>query len=249
MRGSVMNSIRFIPLIALLSLAAAFPAIAADGLWGAENIRQAVRDYMAGTGRPLVDTAAIGPLDERMQISACATVPTIAPRSAYSSSLVVHCAGPQAWTFNVRVNAESTAPVAANGKALTNGPVQRWHVVVPRASLPVGTILTAAMIEERETDLPPGGAFLKSMDEAVGLRLTAALGPGIAITTRNVARAPTIMKGETVTLTAEGEGFVIATPGRAEEDGYEGDLVAVKNIKSGIVLSGRVAQGGVVLVR
>ncbi len=244
-----MKITRFIPLIAFLSLGAALPAFAADGVWGAENIRQAVRDYMAGSGKPLADTAAIGPLDERMQIPPCATVPTIAPRSAYSSSLVVQCAGPQVWTFNVRVDAQSAAPVAASGKALANGPVQRWHVVVPRASLPVGTILTAAMIEERETDIAPGGAFLKSLDEAVGLRLTAALGPGIAITTRNVARAPTIMKGETVTLTAEGEGFVIATPGRAEEDGYEGDLVAVKNIKSGIVLSGRVAQGGVVLVR
>jgi flagella basal body P-ring formation protein FlgA len=249
MKGLNMKSTRFIALIALISLAAAFPAFATDGVWGAENIRQAVRAYMAGSGKPLVGTAAIGPLDERMQILACATDPTITPRSAYSSSLVVHCAGPQAWTFNVRVDAEATAPVAASGKALVNGPVQRWHVVVPRASLPVGTILTAAMIEERETDIAPGGAFLKSMDEAIGLRLTAALGPGIAITTRNVARAPTIMKGETVTLTAEGEGFVIATPGRAEEDGYEGDLVAVKNIKSGIVLSGRVAQGGVVLVR
>jgi flagella basal body P-ring formation protein FlgA len=105
------------------------------------------------------------------------------------------------------------------------------------------------MLEERVTNIAPGGAFLKSSNEAIGLRLTAAMVPGVAITTRNIARAPTIMKGETVILTAEGEGFSIATPARAEEDGYEGDLVAVRNIKSGIVLSGRVGQGGIVLVR
>jgi flagella basal body P-ring formation protein FlgA len=57
------------------------------------------------------------------------------------------------------------------------------------------------------------------------------------------------MKGETVTLTAEGDGFSIATPGRAEDDGYEGDLLAVRNVKSGMVLMGRLASGGVVLVR
>jgi flagella basal body P-ring formation protein FlgA len=57
------------------------------------------------------------------------------------------------------------------------------------------------------------------------------------------------MKGETVTLMAEGEGFSIAAPGRAEDDGYEGDLLAVRNVKSGVVLMGRLASGGVVLVR
>ena len=45
------------------------------------------------------------------------------------------------------------------------------------------------------------------------------------------------------------DGFSIATPGRAEDDGYEGDLLAVRNVKSGMVLMGRLASGGVVLVR
>jgi flagella basal body P-ring formation protein FlgA len=57
------------------------------------------------------------------------------------------------------------------------------------------------------------------------------------------------MKGETITLSAEGDGFSIETPGRAEEDGYEGDILAVRNIKSGIVITGRVAHAGLVLVR
>jgi flagellar basal body P-ring formation protein FlgA len=127
--------------------------------------------------------------------------------------------------------------------------VQHWHVVVPRANLPAGTILTAAMVEERDVTQPPGGSFLKSAEAVIGLRLTTALSTGMAITTMNVARAPTIMKGETIMLTAEGEGFSIATPARAEEDGFEGDLVAVKNLRSGVVLSGRVAQAGIVIVR
>ncbi len=224
---------------------------AADGFWGAEDIRNAVRTYMASSGKTIDSKTMIGPLDDRMQVPACGNAPDIAPRSTYSTSLIVHCNGPKVWTYNIRVDIEGNTPIAPTQltKAMTNGPVQQWHIVVPRVSLPSGTILTASMVEERVTDLPPGGATLKSIDEAIGLRITSALSPGIALTTRNVARAPTIMKGETITLSAEGDGFSIETPGRAEEDGYEGDILAVRNIKSGIVITGRVAHAGLVLVR
>ena len=247
-----MNNLRLLLISALLTLPVVSSPHAADGFLGANDIRQLVRDYMVQTGKPIAETVAIGPLDDRIQLPVCATTPTVAPRSSYSSSLVVHCDGPTAWTHNLRVDHDggsSGAALVAPGKLLSNGPVQEWHVVVARASLPVGTILSASMLEERVVNVAPGGAFLKSAQEAIGLRLTAAMVPGVALTTRNVARAPTIMKGETVTLTAEGEGFLIATPARAEEDGYEGDLIAVRNIKSGILLSGRVGQDGIVLVR
>ena len=247
-----MNIPRCLSLSVFLVLSSIIPSLAADGFLGADDFRHIVRDYMVQAGKPIAENVAIGPLDERMQVPACANAPSVAPRSSYSSSLIVHCDGPQVWTYNLRVDFDGASSISAlptPGKVLTNGPVQEWHIVVARASLPVGTILTASMLEERVSTIAPGGAFLKSTSEAVGLRLTAAMVPGVAITTRNIARAPTIMKGETVILTAEGEGFSIATPARAEEDGYEGDLVAVRNIKTGIVLSGRVGQGGTVLVR
>ena len=237
-------------LLAALVLASFAPLQAEEAAWGADTLRQLVRDYMAEAGKPVGEHVAIGPLDERMKVAACATKPIIAPRSAYSTSLMVHCSAPQNWTFNLRVDVDGDAALPVTtlaGKAGTEA-AQQWHVVVPRASLPVGTILQASMLEERVTNVAPGGAFVKSLDEAVGLRLTAAVIPGIAITTRNVARAPSVMKGETVTLTAEGDGFSIATPGRAEVDGYEGDLLTVRNIKSGVVLMGRLAANGIVLV-
>jgi flagella basal body P-ring formation protein FlgA len=225
-------------------------SLAAEGFWGAEDIRVAVRNYMASSGKPIDAKVVIGPLDDRMQVPACDGAPDISPRSAYSTSLVVHCSAPHVWTFNIRVDADGNIPLAPtpSTKAMTNGPIQQWHVVVPRVSIPSGTILNASMVEERVTDVPPGGASLKSIEEAIGLRITTAVSPGIALTTRNVARAPTIMKGETVTLSAEGEGFSIETPGRAEEDGYEGDILAVRNVKTGIVITGKVAHAGLVLV-
>ena len=239
-----------ITLLAFCSLLAASSTYAGEAQWGADDVRQLVRDYLTNEGRTIPADARIGPLDDRMQIAACATSPLVQPRSAYSSSLVVSCSAPTPWSFTLRVDGIDALPVAPVAqKANVSGPTKQWSVIVPRAALAAGTILTADMLEERMTNQPPGGALVKGVSEAVGLRLVAALQPGNVLTTRNVARAPTVMKGETVTLLAEGDGFTISATARVEEDGYEGDLVTVRNVKSGIVLSGRVAQGGTVIIR
>lgn len=223
---------------------------ARDASWGAEDLRRVIQSYFDTIGKPLPADARIGPLDDRLQIAACAETPSVKPRSTYSSSLVVTCKAPIAWSMTLRVEgADLPAPTIASPKVSGGGPVKEWSIIVPRASLPAGTILTRDMLEERVTKQPPGGALIKGIDEAIGLRLIAALQPGNVLTNRNVARAPTIMKGETVTLLAEGEGFSISATGRAEEDGFEGDLVSVRNIKSGMVLSGRVAASGTVIIR
>lgn len=227
------------------------PSCSADDLrWDAENLRDVIRDYFAANGRTLPPDAHIGPLDDRMKVAACSTAPQVQPRSTYSSSLVVSCAAPTPWSFTLRVDGIDAPTQLTVPRATTaGGPVKQWSVVVPRVALAAGTILTHDMLEERMTSQPPGGALVKGLSEAVGLRLVSALQPGTVLTTRNVARAPTVMKGETVTLVAEGEGFSISATGKAEEDGFEGDLVSVRNVKSGILLSGRVAQSGTVIIR
>jgi len=226
------------------------PSFADEGVWGADDIRSIVRDYFVANGRVLPPDARIGPLDDRLQVSACATSPLVQPRSTYSSSLVVTCTTPDPWNFTVRVDGiDNPAPVTVPRAISAGGPIKQWNVVVPRVALAAGTILTSDMLEERVTSQPPGGALMKGVSEAVGLRLVSALQPGNVLTTRNVARAPTVMKGETVTLVAEGDGFSISATARAEEDGFEGDLVSVRNLKSGVLLSGRVAQSGTVIIR
>ena len=183
MKADTMKHAFLIGILALFLAAENHPSVAAEGFWGPEDIRGAVRTYMAAAGKPIDAKVAIGPLDDRMQVPACDTPPDIAPRSAYSTSLIVHCNGPQAWTFNIRVDVDGSLPLvpAQTTKAMTNGPVQQWHIVVPRVSLPSGTILNASMVEERVSDVPPGGATLKSLEEAIGLRITSAVAPGIAL--------------------------------------------------------------------
>jgi len=120
--------------------------------------------------------------------------------------------------------------------------------VTPRTSLAAGTVLSEDALEERVVTSPPPAQALRSLSQAAGLRLTASVTAGVALTTRNVARTPLVLKGESVMLVATGSGFEIAAPARAEEDGYEGDLIAVRNIKTGVALKGRLERDKKVIV-
>ena len=249
--------------IALAFLVLATPVRAADPVqWNADALRSAIRVRLAELGRPVAPEAEIGPLDERLHVAACVSGLSVEPRSAYSSSILVRCPDDNGWTFTLRVEgvggspaaptpASTPAPilVSAISKVAAKGPARTWNIVVPRVALPAGTILTAAMLEEHITTQPPGGGLVRSVEEAVGLRATASLTQGVALATRALAKAPAVMKGETVTLMADGDGFSVSMPGKAEEDGYEGDLLAVRNLRSGVVISGRLAPGGVVVIR
>ena len=124
-----------------------------------------------------------------------------------------------------------------------------YNVVVPRVDLAAGTILTADMLEVRSMPQSAGITAFRTVKEAVGLRLTANVGPSSILNTRNVAKAPQVLKGENVTIIAGGSGFEIIAPGKAENDGYEGDLITVKNAKTGVKLTGKLGPGATVLVK
>lgn len=212
--------------------------------WGAEDLREAVVKWMQGQGRVIADPASIGPLDPRMSLPACDKL-EISARGASSNTFQLRCEGPAAWTHIVRAGM-ATAP--ATVRAPEAAPQGQYTIIVPKIDLPAGTVLTAEVLEERQVSFAPASNALKSLQETVGLRLAAASGPGVALTTRSVARAPAVAKGENVTIVAGGAGFEISSPGRAEHDGYEGDLISVKNLKTGAVVKGRLERGKTVSV-
>jgi flagella basal body P-ring formation protein FlgA len=225
-------------------------AMPVEQMWKAEDIRQFVRIWMEGNGKPLADNVFIGPLDERIRVPACDTTPTLAARSARSTVHVVRCPGSKPWELTLRIGEdERPAPVQLATALHPRAPGDGWPVVVPRVNLPAGTILAADQLELRMVETSPGTTVFKSIGEATGLRLTASVGPGQILSTRAVAKAPHILKGENVIIVSSGAGFEISAPGKAEADGYEGDLVPAKNSNSGVIVTGKLGPGGVITVR
>jgi len=234
----------------LIGVLWAVPVAAEPERWGPADLRRVMIDWLVSNGRQAPAASSIGPLDPRLSIDPCAEV-EITPRGAAASSFMLRCKAGATWTYVVRL--DQIAPVAANAVHLAPegeaGSVGRtWRVVSPKIYLPAGALLSSDILEERVVSSPPPGQAIKSINEAVGLRVTSAIGPGLTLTTHNVARAPLVAKGENVTLVANGSGFNISVPGKAEQDGYEGDLIMVRNIRSGAVLKGRLERGKMVSV-
>ena len=224
------------------------PLVAEPGTWDAGDLRQVLMDWLRSNGRALPAMSAIGPLDPRLNVVACDQV-EIAPRGASSSTFTLRCKAPVAGSYVVRTDQNTPVqPLPAEIVAGGGRAAPTWRVVVPKVDLPSGAILTAEVLEERTVASAPPSQAIKSITDAVGLRVTSSVGPGLTLTTHSVARAPLVSKGETVTLVANGSGFEISAPGRAEQDGYEGDLIMVKNVRSGVVLKGRLEHGKLVSV-
>lgn len=218
-------------------------------IWGAQDLKNALTRWLGDHDVRVDERTSIGPLDERIRLEACTSL-DIAPHSARSSSYVLHCLEPQSWNYVLSVTQDGRGVTMKHGKTASAQGMQNhsWTVVVPRVSLPSGSTLAPQDLEERSTDVYPGSGSLKTIAEATGLRLTGAVSAGTVLTTYNVAKAPLVMKGETITLVATGSGFDISTPGTAEEDGYKGDLITVRNLKTGTILKGRVAEGKIIAV-
>ena len=230
----------------LLILALAFnatSALANTDKWGPDDLRRVLANWLEQQGTPVPNFASIGPLDPRMQVSPC-DAPEINVRSASSTSYVLRCKSPETWQYVLRLDGDQ--------RAFSPEPRQQGQfgtIVVPRAMIQAGTVLKADMLEEKPaTGAAPPQAF-RSVADAVGLRATGNIQPGIALTQRHVAKTPSVLKSETVTVMAGGTGFQIAMPGRAEQDGYEGDLITVRNPSSGKTVTGRLEPGRTVYVR
>ena len=232
---------------ALLSLSLAAPAGAqTPAKWGADDVRKALTDHLVQIGRVPPPDAHIGPLDPRTSLPACEKL-EISARGGSGTSFVLRCEAPEVWQHVLRVD---NLPQGAARSEVAPPPsaVGLFRVVVAKVDLSAGSILTENDLEERPVGVSPGATAIKSLAEAVGLRLTSSVGPGLALTTRHVARTPAILKGENVTLIANGSGFEISVPGRAEQDGHEGDVITVRNVRSGAALKGRVGKGKTISV-
>ena len=226
------------------------PAVAEPQRWGPADLRRVMIDWLVAHDRAVPLASSIGPLDPRLNIEPCDQV-EIAPRGATGSSFILRCKAGASWSYTLRLDAVTTNAVhsAPTGPTTAPGAAERsWRVVAPKIDLPAGALLSADVLEERAVTAPPPGQSIKSIEDAVGLRVLSPIGPGLTLTTHNVARAPLVAKGENVTLVANGSGFNISVPGKAEQDGYEGDLIMVRNSRSGAVLKGRLERGKVVSV-
>ncbi len=122
---------------------------------------------------------------------------------------------------------------------------QYW---VAAQDIPVGTLVTAPMLEARSGDLTtlPRQAVLDE-NSAVGRVTTRTLARGSVVQASQLQAPALIQRNRTVSVEAVGQGFRVVRQGEALQDGALGDTVRVR-MGNRSILTGVVAGNGVVKV-
>lgn len=90
------------------------------------------------------------------------------------------------------------------------------------------------------SDLSPG--YLTDVSRAVGLEIKRAAGKGAVLTRSMLAKPLLIERLAQVYIVSRQNGVEIRTEGQALQDGREGELIRVKNLRSARVVTGRVVD-------
>lgn len=209
------------------SWAAAPPAMEVKDL--AEPVRELALQALGATAgvasAPRVEIE-IGRLDPRLKLAACERIVPSLPSGSRlwgPSRVALHCAsGPVAWRAWLPVVLRVFGP----GLAATQ-------------ALPEGTLLMAHHLHAAEIEYSAGAAPLLAPPVGLlGRALARPLIAGQALREGDVRQRVWFQGGDTVQLIARGDGYAVASEGRAETAGIEGRAVRVRT-ETGRMVEGR----------
>ena len=110
-----------------------------------------------------------------------------------------------------------------------------------------GDIISGDMLVAMPAD-SPAAAHSAPLSALLGKRAKRTLIPGRAITPADVENPRAVTNGAQVTLIYHANGLTIVATGQALQNGSLGDVVRVRNIDSGLTVSGDVQGDGSILV-
>jgi flagella basal body P-ring formation protein FlgA len=123
------------------------------------------------------------------------------------------------------------------------------EMVVATRTLERGEVLMASDLALARRDLSQvQGRFIKSMDEALGLRVKSVIRANSPVRGDYLERVPIVKSGQMVTILVENEVVRITASGRAKGAGALGDIIMVQNLSSQKDLAARVVDATTVRV-
>lgn len=203
-----------------------------------QSIRDAAKQHALAESEALPSRAevSVGSLDSRLKLAACDE-----PLQSYNSPnglnggrgvVGVKCTGSKPWKIYVPVKI-----------ALMES------VVVSRRPLVRGQALSADDLILSEVDVSGiHKAYFNRIEEVIGLRSKKSIASGKTLHAGLLERAKWVKRGNQVEIIANFGGLEVRMKGKAMADGRRGDLIKVKNLDSGRVITGTVAGTGVIHV-
>lgn len=197
-----------------------------------KNVEQFLR--MQTTGLPGEVKVAVGSVDKRLNLPACAAPEPFLPNGSRvwgKTTVGVRCTAPSPWTVYI----SATVRVIAD-------------YIVTAAPLAQGQLLGSndiANVKGDLTSLPPG--ILTDTSQAVGRTVAISLAAGIPLRNDALRTQQVVQQGQTVRLVSTGPGFRVSAEARALNNAAEGQIAQARTA-SGQVISGVAKTSGVVEV-
>ena len=203
-----------------------------------QQVETMARDGASATARQLpgvrVDVK-VGKLDPRLKLAPCQHIDTYLPPGlpAWGPTRIgLRCTqGSKLWNVSIPIQVSVYA-----------------QATVLKAALPAGTVLDASQLGQAEVDIAAApGAAVPDPLLVVGRTLGRSLAAGATLRQTDLKARQFFAAGETVHVTAVGQGWSVETEAQAIGPGVEGQNVNVRT-EAGRLLSGRATGQGQVEV-
>lgn len=185
-------------------------------------------------GLPGQVSIEVGPLDQRMQLAACAAPEAFQQPGARAwgkTTVGVRCAAPAVWTVYIQAKVGVLADYVAAAVPLAAGQtIEPSQLVLLKGDI-------AAM---------PNG-IVTDMAQALGRSSLTALPAGLPLRLDALRSKPVVQQGQLVRVVSSGEGFKVSAEARAIGNAGDGQVVQVRT-PAGVIISGVARQGGLVEV-
>ena len=163
---------------------------------------------------------------EALQVRATGEAPSAMDRQ----TLEIRCADTPGWSTN------------ATGQAHVFLPAVHAEGIIDR-----GQTLTANDLKLQRINVAKARrGYYNRIDEVVGLAAKRRIRAGQTITPALLEQAMAVKRGQPVKIVANNEGIEASTSGEALADGQPGDVIRVRNVRSGKVIEAKVLEAGVV---
>ena len=220
-------------LIPLLVHAAA-PAVPARQ--DANALRAVAEQFLLtqAAGLPGEVSVKVGAVDPRTALAGCPAPEAFLQPGARpwgKTTVGVRCTAPSSWTIFIQAQVNVKAEYVAAAVPLAQGqPVEQGQLMLVKGDI-------AAM---------PNG-IITDMAQAIGRTPTVSLAAGTPLRLDTLKSKPVVQQNQAVRLVLNGNGFSVASEGRAIGTAGEGQVVQVRTA-SGTVVSGTAKAGGMVEV-
>lgn len=153
-----------------------------------------------------------------------------APSAMDRQQLAISCADAPGWSLNATAQAHVFLPAVHAAGIIDRGQ----------------TIRDSDLRLERINIAKARRGFYNRLDEVVGLAAKRRIRAGQTITPALLEQAMAVKRGEPVKIVASNDGIEASTSGEALGDGQPGDVIRVRNTRSGKVIDAKVLEEGVV---